>query len=76
MMIGGKLFGFNYKCNLTFKNTFCIFSFIGSICTFKYSHLIEPRVEGQKVASHGPTKSSPHFINGSFGRLLTNFDQL
>jgi len=29
------------------------FPFTGSIYTFKYSHRIEPEVEGQKVASHG-----------------------
>jgi hypothetical protein len=28
-------------------------SFTDNICTFKYSHFIEPRVEGQEVASHG-----------------------
>jgi hypothetical protein len=27
------------------------FSFTGSICTFKYNHLIEPGVKGHKVAS-------------------------
>jgi len=54
--IGGKLLGFNYKCNLTFKNTFT-FSFINSICTFKYSHLIELGVEGQKVASQQVLKN-------------------
>jgi hypothetical protein len=50
--IGGKVLDFNYKNNLTFKNTFAFLSFTGSICTFKYNHFIEPRIEGHKVASH------------------------
>jgi hypothetical protein len=29
------------------------FSFTSSLCASKYMHLIEPKVEGQKVASHG-----------------------
>jgi hypothetical protein len=50
--IGSKLSSPNYKCNLTFRNTFVFFSFTDSLYIFKYSHLIEPGVEGQKVASH------------------------
>jgi hypothetical protein len=50
--IGSRLFFSNYKRNLTFLNTFVVFfSFTGNVCTFKYSHLIEPGVEGHKVAS-------------------------
>ncbi len=46
------MFFSNYKRNLTFLNTFVVFfSFTGNVCTFKYSHLIEPGVEGHKVAS-------------------------
>jgi hypothetical protein len=29
-----------------------------------------------QVGLIGPTKSSPHFINGSFGRLVTSFRRL
>jgi hypothetical protein len=32
-------------------DTFAIFSFTSSTCTFEYNHFIEPGVEGQKVAS-------------------------
>ncbi len=49
--IRSKLSSFNYKHNLTSKNTFVFFSFTCNVCTFKYSHFIEPRVEGQKVTS-------------------------
>jgi hypothetical protein len=49
--IGSKLSGSNYKRNLTSRNTFVFFSsFIGNICIFKYSHIIELGEEGQKVA--------------------------
>jgi hypothetical protein len=50
-----KLSGFNYKHNITFRNTLVFFFFIDSTCTFKYGHLIEPGVEGHKVTSHMAT---------------------
>jgi hypothetical protein len=46
-----KLFVFNYKHNLLSRNTLCIFP--SSITYFEYNHLIEPKVEGQKVTSQG-----------------------
>ncbi len=39
---------FNYKRNLVSRSTLAS-SFTGSIYTFKYSHLVEPGVEGQKL---------------------------
>ncbi len=47
-------------------------SFIGSICTFKYNHLIEPGVEGQKVASHTSKQKlmKVQFLNQTNGTNL------
>ncbi len=39
---------FNYKRNLVSRSMLAS-SFTGSIYTFKYSHLVEPGVEGQKL---------------------------
>ncbi len=39
---------FNYKRNLVSRSTLAS-SFTGSIYTFKYGHLVEPGVEGQKL---------------------------
>jgi hypothetical protein len=67
--IGGKLLDFNYKCNLTFRNTLAFLSFTGSICNFKYNHLLEPRVEGQEVASHSLDSSTIRPIRKIFANL-------
>jgi len=39
----------NIKSLLTIPICFSNSSFIGSICAFKHSHLVEPEVEGQKL---------------------------
>jgi hypothetical protein len=49
--MGCKLSSFNYKCNLTSRNTFVFSSFTNSLYTFKICHFIELGVKGQKVAS-------------------------
>jgi hypothetical protein len=47
-----KLSDFNYKRNITSRNTLVFFSFTNNACIFKYGRLIESGVEGQKVTSH------------------------
>ncbi len=59
---------FNYKRNLVSRSTLAS-SFTSSIYTFKYSHLLEPGVEGQKLphttkqANKGYMYSPDKFIN-------------
>ncbi len=51
-----------------------IFSFTGSICTFKYNHFMEPGVERQKVASHYlvfPTYHLTSLPTNLFAYILT-----
>ncbi len=50
---------FNYKRNLVSRSTLAS-SFTGSIYTFKYGHLVEPGVEGQKL---------PHRVRGDLSQL-------
>jgi hypothetical protein len=78
-----KLFGFNYKRNSTSRDTLCIFPSL-ALCTSKYNHLIEPRVEGQKIVSHkvnyeskkwkhGKDKELGYIIWGDFLSLYSQF---
>ncbi len=53
---------FNYKRNLVSRSTLAS-SFTGSIYTFKYSHLVEPGVEGQKL----PHNQQGHHWNTIWG---------
>ncbi len=54
---------FNYKRNLVSRSTLAS-SFTGSIYTFKYSHLVEPGVEGQKL---------PHTAHGKFNDRYVDY---
>ncbi len=56
MMHRRQIIWFQLQMQLNIQRYILHFSFICSICTFEYNHLIKSRVEGQKVASHETTK--------------------